>query len=142
MTAHSSEAAYTLLEVMVAAVIVVILALGLAGSMGAAFMADASARNTAASVHAAQQTLEELQQLDYGDVLACDADAILTPEGVAVKIAASEVMVGMLLVEVFACRPVEERTLAELSGLTMEQFKNIEAAMGSRVRVVTYRAGR
>lgn len=142
MTARASDVAFTLLEVMIAAVLVMILTMGLAATMGAAFMAAASARNTAASSHACQQVMEELEQLDYGDILACDSDAILTAEGIAVKIAASEAMVGMLLIEVAGCRPSPERTLLELAPLTMEQFRNLPSALGSKMRLVTYRAGR
>ena len=142
MRAHRPEPGFTLLEVMIAAVIVVILAMGLAASMGVAFMADSSARNTAASTHACQQVMEEMQQLDYSDVLACDGDAILTAEGIAVKIGVSEAMVGMLLIDVAACRPTPQRNLLELSGLTMDQFRNIPSATGSVVHLVTYRAGR
>ena len=142
MKAHGRDPGYTLLEVMIATVILVILAMGLASSMGAAFMADAAARHTAASTHACQQVMEELEQVDYSDVLACDGDAMFTPEGVALKISAVETMVGLMLIEVRACRPDPERTLLELAGLTMEQFRNLRAVMGSEVRVVTYRAGR
>ena len=111
MEAHRRDAGQTLLEVMIGTVIIVILAMGLASSMGAAFMADAAARSTAASTHACQRVMEEIWQLDYSDVLACDGDAILTPQGVALKISAAEAMVGMILLEACACRPEQERTL-------------------------------
>ena len=137
----TKNAGFTLLEVMIATVILVTLALGLATSMGAAFMADAAARNAAASTHAAQQVMEELQHLDYGDVLACDGDAMLTSEGIALKLSVSEVMVGMLLVEVQTCRPTPDRTLAELADMSMTQVKALPAAAGSEVRLVTYRFG-
>jgi hypothetical protein len=142
MRVERRDAASSLLEVMIAAVVVVILALGLASSMGSAFLADTAARSVSASANACQQVLEELQELDYGDVLACDGDAMLTSQGVAVKISAAEAMAGMILIEVYACRPVEPRTLLELGGLTMTQFKNLRAAPGSQVRLLTYRAGR
>jgi prepilin-type N-terminal cleavage/methylation domain-containing protein len=92
------DAGFSLLEVMIAAVVVVILAMGLASSMGSAFMADNAARGAAASTNACQQTLEELQQLAYGDVLACDGDAMFASENVAVKISAFESTAGMILI--------------------------------------------
>ena len=141
MKMHGAERAYTLIEVMIAAVIVVVLALGLSASMGAAFMADAAATHAAASSHAAQQVMEELQDLDYGDVLACDGDAILTDGGVAIKIASSEAMVGMLLVEIYACRPTDARSAGELASMTMSQVQALPAASGSEVRLLTYRSG-
>jgi len=127
---------------MIATAVVVILVMGLASSMGSAFMADAVAHSSAASANACQQVLEELQELDYDDVLACDGDAMLTSQSVAVKVSVSEAMVGMILIEVYACRPAENVTLLELGGLTMTQFKNLRAAPGSQVRLLTYRAGR
>ncbi|HUW58113.1 MAG TPA: type II secretion system protein [Planctomycetota bacterium] len=142
MGTHGRDLGYTLLEVMIGTVILVILAMGLASSMGAAFMADAAARHTALSTHACQQVLEELEHLDYGDVLACDGDAMLTPGSVAVKISATEAMVGLILIEVRAARPKEQRTLLELAGMTMQQFRDLQTVIGSEVRVVTYRAGR
>ena len=142
MKHHDRDTGYTLLEVMIAVAIVVILALGLASSMGAAFLADAVARDTATATHACQQVMEELEELDYADVLATDGNAILTEEGIAIKMAVSEAMVGMLLVEVCGCRPLEERTLLELAGMTMTQFKNVQPASGPQVRLLTYRAGR
>ena len=142
MTVRAREAGYTLLEVVIATVMVVILAMGLAGAMGTAFMADAAARDTAQSTHAAQQVLEELQDLSYHDVLAQDGTAMLTARGVAVKISAHETMVGMITVEVYACRPSPSRTLGDLAAMTMAQVKALPSATGSRARLVTYRAAR
>ena len=141
MNRHGHERAFTLLEVMISVVILVILSLGLATSMGAAFMADAAARDAAISVHAAQQVMEELGQLDYGDVLACDGDAVLTDDGLAVKIAATEVTVGMMMIEVYTCRPRPASSLADLADMTMDQVKSLSAAKGSAVRLLTYRSG-
>jgi len=141
MNGHGTDRAFTLLEVTIAAVMLVIVALGLAMSMGAAFMADAAARDAAAAVHTGQQVMEELGQLDYGDVLACDGDAILTDNGAAVKIAVTEVAVGMLMVEVHVGRPTPARDLAELAEMSMMQFRSLSAARGSSVRLLTYRAG-
>ena len=141
MNGHGNDRAFTLLEVTIAAVMLVIVSLGLATSMGAAFMADAAARDAAASVHAGQQVLEELAQLDYGDVLACDGDALLTDGGLAVKIASTEVSVGMLMIEVYTCRPSPEHALAELADMTLTQIKALPATRGAQVRLLTYRSG-
>jgi hypothetical protein len=51
-------------------------------------------------------------------------------------------MVGMILVEVYAFRPTPPRTAAELAAMTMAQVKQLPAAAGSTVRVITYRAER
>ena len=142
MHRRGSNAGFSLIEVMIAAVILVILALGLAGSLGAAFMADASARNTATSTNAAQQLMEELQGLDYADVLGCDGDSVVTAGGVALKVSVAETMVGMLVIEVYACHPVQPISVGVLSGMTMSQLKNVPAILGSQVRLVTYRASR
>ena len=133
---------FTLLEVMIGAVIVVILAMGLAGSMGSAFMADSAAKDRAASLNAGRQVMEELEQLDYGDVLACDGDTILTDRSIAIRISAAESMLDMMLVEVYACRPTGGPALAELAALSVTQLKQLPSAMGSRVRLVTYKTRR
>ena len=142
MVVRRSGSGFSLLEVMIGAVIMVILAMGLANSMGAAFLADASARDTAAAVHACQQVLEEMQTLDYADVLACDGNAIVTDEDVAIKISATETMVNMILIEVGGGRLEEQRTAGELAAMSMTQFKSLRPATGAQVRLVTYRANR
>jgi prepilin-type N-terminal cleavage/methylation domain-containing protein len=142
MRANRRDAGFSLLELMIAAVVVVILAMGLASSMGSAFMADNAARGAAASTNACQQTLEELQQMAYGDVLACDGDAMIGTENVAVKISAFESTTGLILIEVYACRPAPAQTLLALGGMTMAQVKALPAVEGSQVRLLTYRSTR
>ena len=122
------DAAFSLLEVMIAAVVVVILAMGLAGSMGSAFMAANAARSAAASTNACQQALEQLEQLPYADVLNYDGAVTPAPGGVTVKISVTEAAAGMILIEVYAWRPTQSPT--------------VPAVAGSQVRLLTYRSMR
>jgi prepilin-type N-terminal cleavage/methylation domain-containing protein len=142
MMTGRSEKGFSLLEVMVAAVIVVILAMGLAASLGGVFLADASAKYALASANAAQRLMEELQQLDYGDTLACDGDAVVTTGGVALKVSVVEVSVGMEIIEVNACHPAQAMSAAQIAGMTMAQFKGVHARPGSQVRLMTSKARR
>ena len=142
MKAHKGNSGFSLIEVMIAMVIVVILALGLATSMCAAFLADSAAKNKTAAINTAQRLMEEIEQVDYGDLLSLHEDAVIDDDGMTLKISVTEVMVGMVMIEVSACRPVDTRTMSELSILTMSQFKEIVSREGSRVSLITYRADR
>ena len=142
MKTQKGNSGFSLIEVMIAMVIVIILALGLASSMCAAFLADSAAKNKTAAVNAAQRLIEEIEQVDYGDLLSLHEDAVINDYGIALKISVTEVMVGMVMVEVSACRPVAPRTTSELSMLTTSQFKEIVSREGSRVNLITYRADR
>ena len=142
MIAARSNSGFSLIEVMVAMVIVIILALGLASSMGAAFLADSSAKNKTAAINTAQRLIEEIEQVDYGDLLSLHEDAVINDDGMALKISVTEVMVGMVMIEVSACRPIVPRTMPELSMLTMSQFKQIASREGSQINLITYRTDR
>ena len=72
------EGGFTLLEVMIAAVVVVILVPAFLGSIVASFLADAGGRSTDGAVNTARQTMEEVLGLSFQDVLALDGDTALT----------------------------------------------------------------
>ena len=142
MITPRSNSGFSLIEVMIAMVIFIILALGLASSMSAAFLADSAAKNKTAAVNTTQRLMEETEHVDYGDLLSLHEDAVIDDVGMTLKISVTEVMVGMVMIEVSACRPVDERTMSELSMLTMGQFKDIVSREGSQVSLITYRADR
>ncbi len=142
MITPRSNSGFSLIEVMIAMVIFIILALGLASSMSAAFLADSAAKNKTAAVNTTQRLMEETEHVDYGDLLSLHEDAVIDDVGMTLKISVTEVMVGMVMIEVSACRPVDERTMSELSMLTMGQFKGIVSREGSQVSLITYRADR
>ncbi len=129
---------FTLIEVMIATVMIVILAMTLAACLGAACSADSASRDKARSTLAIQQVLEGMLDLQYGDVLAEDGTAILTSQTIAIKISAQESLPGLILIEVYACRPQTPQTLSALASMTMAQVKALPAIQGSQVRMLTY----
>lgn len=131
------EGGFTLLEVMIAAVVVVILLLGFVGSVVASFMADTGSHNTDTAVNVARQTMEEVMEVSFEDVLALDGDTALTDEGMAVRISVVQSTLTIALVEVSVCRPVSTMTLEELQTLSTEDFKRIREAQGSQFTLVT-----
>ena len=137
---RTGDRGFTLLEVMIATVMLVILAMTLAACLGAAVTADSVSRDTERSTLAVQQVIEGMMELDYGDALAQDGTAILTTQSISLKISATETIHGLMLVEVYACRPSTPQTLSTLASMTMAQVKALPAAAGSQVRVLTYYA--
>jgi hypothetical protein len=131
---------FTLVEVMIAMVTIVMLAMTLAACLGAACAADSASRDKMRSAFACQQAMEEMLSLDWGDTLAQDGTAILTSEGVAVKVSAQLASPGLILIEVYAFRPQTPLTLSSLGAMSMTQAKALPAMQGSQVRVLTYYA--
>ena len=127
----------SLLEVLIAAVVVVVLVLAFLGSVVASFMADASSHNSNASVNVARQTMEEILELSFQDVLALEGDTVLTAEGLALRISVVQSTVDLALVEVCVARPVPTMTAAQLQGLSLDDFRRMGAAKGSVFSLVT-----
>jgi len=134
---RSPEAGFTLLEVLIAAVVVVVLALAFLGSVVASFMADTGSHNSNAAVNAARQTMEEVMELAFGDVLALDGDTAVTSDGLAVRISVVQSTVSLALVEGAVCRPVSMVSVCELQAMSLEEFKRLGAAQGSKFSLVT-----
>ena len=128
---------FSLLEVLIAAVVVVVLVLAFLGSVVASFMVDSSSHNSNASVNVARQTMEEVLELSFQDVLALDGDTVLTAEGLAVRISVVQSTVSLALVEVCVARPVPAMTVDQLQGLTLDDFRRMGAAKGSVFSLVT-----
>lgn len=68
-TRRDGQGGFMLLEVLIAAVVIVVLVLAFIGGIVASFMADASSHNTNTSVNVARQTIEEVLELSFGDIL-------------------------------------------------------------------------
>jgi Tfp pilus assembly protein PilV len=132
-----NEAGFALLEVMIAAVVVVVLLLGFLGSVVASFLADAGSRSTNDAVNVARQTMEEALELTFQDVLGLDGDTALTTEGIAVRTSVVQSTATLALVEVCVCRPVPPLTLMQLQALSMDGFRQLPSAPGSRLSLVT-----
>ncbi len=134
---RDGQGGFTLLEVLIAAVVIVVLVLAFIGGIVASFMADASSHNTNASVNVARRTTEEVLELSFGDILALDGDTILTVEGLAVRISVVHSAVNLALIEVCVCRPVPMLTVGEFQALSLDDFKRLTSAPGSVFSLVT-----
>lgn len=134
---RDGQRGFSLLEVLIAAVVVVVLVLSFLGSVVASFMADAASHNVNSSVNVARQTVEEVLELSFTDVLALDGDTILTADGLAIRISVLQSAVDLAIVEVCVCRPVPMLTAVELQGLSLDDFKRLGAAKGSVFSLVT-----
>ena len=134
---RDGQRGFSILEVLIAAVVVVLLVLAFLGSVVASFMADISSHNTNGSVNVARQTVEELFELSFSDVLALEGDTILTADGLAIRISVLQSAVDLAIIEVCVCRPAPMLTVVELQGLSLDDFKRLGAAKGSVFSLVT-----
>ena len=137
LSIRAREQGFSLLEALIAAVVVVILLLGFMGSVVGSFLADAGSRNTGLAVNVARQTMEEAVELDYADALALDGDTSLTGEGMAVRISVVQSTPTLALIEVWVCRPAPALTLVQLQALSLDGIKQLRSAPGSQFSLVT-----
>lgn len=131
------ESGLSLLEVLIAAAVLVILALAFLGNIVAAALGGAGNLNTNQAVNVARQTMEEVLETPFLDTLGLDGDTLLTTDGMAVRISVVQASVGLDLIEVTTCRPVPAQTLAQLQALSLQNFKTLKAAPGSLYSLVT-----
>jgi prepilin-type N-terminal cleavage/methylation domain-containing protein len=134
--ALKDERGFSLLEVLIAAVVVVILLMAFLGSVVASFLADAGSQNSNSAVNLARKTMEEVMGVPFQDALAMDGDTILTPEGLAVRISVVQTGVTLALVEVSVSRPVPMLTLGDLQVLGLDEFRRMPSASGSQFNLV------
>jgi len=138
---NGAERGFTLLELMIASVVMAIIFMGLISSITGAFLATDMANRACEAQATTRRLLEEATELAYGDMLLLDGNSLITADGLAAKFQVFETSPGLLSVEVEVCRPAMQLTLAELAAMTMEQFSGIEAVQGSRVRFTTLSTG-
>jgi hypothetical protein len=89
----------------------------------------------------ARRLLEEACELSYSDMLLLDGNSMIAADGIAAKYQVYETATGLLMVEVEVCRPSVEISLSDLSGMTMAEFRQLDALDGSRVRFATLSTG-
>ncbi|HUW56247.1 MAG TPA: prepilin-type N-terminal cleavage/methylation domain-containing protein [Planctomycetota bacterium] len=135
------DAGFTLLELMIASVVMAIIFMGLISSITGAFLATDVANRATEAQATTRRLLEEATQIVYGDMLLLDGNSLFTPDGLAVKYQVFETSPGLLTLEVEVCRPAIELTLPELAVMTMEEFSQVEAVTGSRIRFTTLSTG-
>jgi len=139
---RGTDGGFTLLEVMIAGVVMAIIFMGLVSSISGSFLATDMANKASESQATARRVLEEAVELDYGDALLLDGNALVTESGIAAKYQVFETTPGLLTVEVEVCRPMTAISSAELSAMTMEEFGEVPAIEGSRMRFTTLSTGR
>lgn len=138
---HTTNGGFTLLEVMIASVVMAIIFMGLISSITGAFLTTEMANKASMAQATARRVLEEATQLDYGDMLLLDGNSLITPEGITAKYQVFETSPGLLTLEVEVCRPAIELTVAELAAMDMDQFRGLDVIEGSRIRFTTLSTG-
>ena len=136
-----TDGGFTLLEVMIASVVMAIIFMGLLSSITGAFLATDMAKQASESQAMARRLIEEAREFAYGDMLLLDGNSLITPHGLAAKYRVFETSPGLLTLEVEVCRPDMNLSLPELAAMTMEQFGQIRAVLGSRLRFTTLSTG-
>ena len=135
------EKGFTLLELMIASVVMAIIFMGLISSLTGSFLATDMANKSTEAQALGRRMLEEAMQLEYGDELLLNGNALITDEGIAAKYEVFETSPGLLTVEVEVCRPLQAVTTAELSAMTMGEFQQLACLEGSRVHFTTMSTG-
>ncbi len=135
------DGGFTLLEVLIAAVVMAIILMGLISSITGSFIATDASNKASESQATARQLLEEAVGLNYGEQVQLADSATVTADGLAAKYQVYETAVGLLTVEVEVCRPLTPRSADELHAMTMPEFHALEAVPGSRVRFTTLSCG-
>ena len=136
-----ADGGFTLLEIMIACVVMAIVFMGLISSMSGAFLATGMANKASESQATARQMLEEAMELSYDDMLLLDGDSIITTDGLAAKYQAFEVTPGLLMLQVEVCRPYPAISLVTLSKMSMSNFHALDVVDGSRVSFVAEHGG-
>lgn len=141
LTRRKVQGGFTLLELMVAAVVMSIVFMGFLSAITASFMATNMANTASKSQATARRLMEEALELQYGDILLLNGSATLTTDGYAAKYQAYETKLGLLTIEVEVCKPTVKVNATQLALMTMSQFHGLSAADGSRVKYSTLTTG-
>jgi prepilin-type N-terminal cleavage/methylation domain-containing protein len=136
-----TDAGFTLLELLIAAVVMAIIFMGLISSITGAFLATGMANKASQAQAMARQMLEEATELSYSYMLLLDGNSVITTEGLAAKYEVFEVTPGLLMLQVEVCRLYPAVSLDTLSEMSMSDFHARNAVDGSRVSFVTLSTG-
>jgi prepilin-type N-terminal cleavage/methylation domain-containing protein len=137
-----AESGFTLLELMVAGVILAVLFMGFMSAMTGTFLADQMATSSNSSRAVATQLMEETVGLSYSDSILVDQNAVVLADGTAGKLAVLQVATNLVVVEVYVFRPKTATTAVNLAAMSMAAVKNLAAIHGSRVRLLCLKANR
>lgn len=133
---------FTLLELMIAAVILVLLFMAFLSTLTGSFLADTTATTANNARATAERLMEETLDLSYGDCLMVDQNAALTAQGLACKLGVAEITSGLLSIEVYVCKPTQPVTLAELAAMSLADVRDMESVPGGQVRLLCLKANR
>ena len=136
-----SDGGFTLLELMIASVVMAIIFMGLLSSITGAFLATNMANKASEAQATARRLLEEAADLSYGDMVLLDGNSLITQDGLAAKYQVYEMSQGLLTLEVEVCRPTNPLTLSALASMTIAQFREVPCIDGSRIRYTTLSTG-
>ncbi len=128
---------FTLLEVLIAAVVMAVVFMGLMSSISGTFMATNMANRASWAQATARRMLEEATELDYSALLLIDGNALVTSDGLAARFEVYEASAGLIFVQVDVCQPKTPLTQAQVAALTQAQFDALPVVNGSRVRFST-----
>lgn len=137
-----TQSGFTLVELMVAAVILAILFMAFLSTLTGSFLADTSSTIANSARVTAERLMEESLDLSYSQCLLLDQNAVLAADGLACKIGVVEVSTGLLLIEVNVCKPVHTYSPAQLAAMTLVNFRNLDYTSGSPVRLLCLKAER
>ena len=132
---------FTLLELMIAAVVMSIVFMGLISTMSGAFLTADVASTTTRAQETARRLLEEAREYTYDQLLLLNGSALLTEDGMAAKYQVYETNIGLLTVEVEVCRLKNIITSDDLTAMSMPEFHALEAVNAVRVRFTTLSTG-
>ncbi len=137
-----SRRGFTLIELMVAALILAVLFMAFLSTLSGSFLADASATTANSARVTAERLMEESLDLTYNDCLMLDQNALVTDQGLAAKMAVVEMDDGLALIEVNVLKPEHPITLAQAAAMNLVDFRRLDATPGSRVRLLCLKAQR
>ena len=139
---NHSRRGFTLIELMVAALILAILFMSFLSTLTGSFLADAASTTANTARVTAERLMEESLDLSYNDSLMLDQNALITDQGLACKIAVVEIDSGLALIEINVRKPAQPLTLALVAAMSIVDFRGIEAVSGSDVRLLCLKAQR
>ena len=136
-----TQGGFTLIELMIAALIMGIIFMALISSMTGAFLTTDAASMTTRAQGTARRLLEETRDYTYDQLLLMNGSAIVTDDGMSAKYQVYETSIGLLTVEVEVCRLKNSISPTDLAAMSMPDFHALDAVAGVRVRLTTLSRG-
>ncbi len=140
MRRRRTDAGLSMIELMFAIAVLAIALAAVAACTQTGFVTDAASFDRTRSTKIAQRLMEEVLELnDTGTALMVDENGAIS-EGFAVKVNVTSVGLGLIEVEVIALRPTGTVTAEEVTAMSMDNFRVLPCATGSKVRLLSLKA--